>query len=106
MPKNQEKITTQNQPYANDEKPNAEKAVVQLKYPMTDDVLFKMYFVKYPQFLRRLVAIILRTPLESITEFTITNAEMPPDFMDDKFCRLDIHMIMNGQRLYGISLGV
>ncbi|MDR0948549.1 MAG: Rpn family recombination-promoting nuclease/putative transposase [Lachnospiraceae bacterium] len=99
MLKKQEKITTQNQYYATAEKPSTETAVVQLKYPMTDDILFKMYFVKYPKFLKRLVSIILQTPLESITEFTITNTEIPPGFMDEKFCRLDIHMIMNGQRL-------
>jgi predicted transposase/invertase (TIGR01784 family) len=70
-----------------------------LKYTMTDDILFKMFFVKNPEFLKRVVGMILKTPLESITEFTITNSEIPPEAIDDKFCRLDINMIVNGERV-------
>ncbi|MDR0948482.1 MAG: Rpn family recombination-promoting nuclease/putative transposase [Lachnospiraceae bacterium] len=99
MPKNQANDTTQNQPSTRGEKPVTVKSTAQLKYPMTNDTVFKMYFVKYPQFLKRLVSIVLQTPLESITEFTITNTEMPPEFMNGKFSHLDIHMNMNGQRL-------
>jgi predicted transposase/invertase (TIGR01784 family) len=74
-------------------------AMTKLQYKMTNDVLFKMYFVKNPEYLKRVVAMIISTSLESITEFTITNAEIPPEAVEDKFCRLDINMLLNGQRV-------
>jgi predicted transposase/invertase (TIGR01784 family) len=66
---------------------------------MTNDVLFKMFFVKNPEYLKRFVGMIIKTPLESITEFTITNSEIPPEEVGSKFCRLDINMIVNGQKV-------
>jgi predicted transposase/invertase (TIGR01784 family) len=73
--------------------------MAKLKHTMTDDILFKMYFVKHPDYLKRVVGMMLKLPLESITEFTITNSEIPPEAIDDKFCRLDINMIVNGERV-------
>jgi predicted transposase/invertase (TIGR01784 family) len=70
-----------------------------LKFKMTHDLLFKMLFVKYPDLLRKLVAVLLDIPYDSITEFVITNAEIPPETLGDKFCRLDINMTVNGQRI-------
>ena len=34
-----------------------------------------------------------------MSEFTITNADIPPESMGDKFCRLDINMVVNGQKV-------
>jgi predicted transposase/invertase (TIGR01784 family) len=68
-----------------------------LKYKLTHDLLFKMLFVKYPQLLKHLVAELLCIPVSSITEFKIINAEIPPEALGDKFCRLDINMRVNGQ---------
>jgi predicted transposase/invertase (TIGR01784 family) len=73
--------------------------MAKLEHTMTNDILFKMFFVKNPQFLKRFVGMILKTPLEDITEFTITNSEIPPEAIEDKFCRLDINMKVNGQRV-------
>ena len=70
-----------------------------LKFKMTHDLLFKMLFVKYPDLLKRLVAALLDIVYDSITEFVIVNAEIPPESLGDKFCRLDINMIVNGQRV-------
>ncbi|MDR0947771.1 MAG: Rpn family recombination-promoting nuclease/putative transposase [Ruminococcus sp.] len=70
-----------------------------LKHTMTDDVLFKMFFVKNPEYLKRVVGMILKTPLEAITEFEIINGEIPPEEIGDKFCRLDINMTVNGQKV-------
>ena len=70
-----------------------------LQYTFKTDTLFKMLFVKYPELLRMLVAALLRIPLESIEEFKIRNPEMPPESLGDKFCRLDINMTVNGQRV-------
>jgi predicted transposase/invertase (TIGR01784 family) len=69
----------------------------QLKYTMTNDVLFKMFFVKNPEYLKRFVAMILKTPIDAITEFQIINGEIPPAEVGDKFCRLDINMTINCQ---------
>jgi predicted transposase/invertase (TIGR01784 family) len=71
--------------------------VIKLQYNLKNDVLFKMVFVKYPDLLKRLIAVILDIPLESITEFIITNPEIPPEVKGDKFCYLDIAMIVNGR---------
>lgn len=70
-----------------------------LKYTFKTDTLFKMLFVMHPELLKRLVATLLKIPLESITVFTIRNPEMPPENLGDKFCRLDINMMVNGQRV-------
>ena len=37
-----------------------------LEYTFKSDVLFKMLFVRYPDLLKRLVAVLLSIPLESI----------------------------------------
>ena len=70
-----------------------------LEYTFKNDTLFKMVFVKYPDLLKMLVVKILGIALESIDQFVITNPEMPPEVMGDKFCRLDINMVINGQRV-------
>ena len=71
----------------------------QLQYRFTHDTLFKMLFVKRPLLLKRLVAAILNTPMEEITDFTITNPEMPPEAMGEKFSKLDIAMLAKQQQV-------
>jgi len=58
-----------------------------------------MFFVKHPGLLKRLVAELLSIRLESIGQFEIANPEMPPEVVGDKFCRLDINMTVDGQRV-------
>jgi len=58
-----------------------------------------MLFVKYPDLLKRLVTTLLRIRYESIERFEVTNPEMPPEAIGDKFCRLDINMTVDGQRV-------
>jgi predicted transposase/invertase (TIGR01784 family) len=72
--------------------------MTELKYKFTYDTLFKLLFVKYPDMLKRLVAVILGIAVELISEFRITNPEIPPEAIGDKFCRLDINMVVNGQQ--------
>ena len=73
--------------------------MTRLKYTFKNDVLFKMLFVKYPELLKRLVSELLELRFESIEQFDITNPEMPPERLGDKFCRLDINMIVDGRRV-------
>jgi len=70
-----------------------------LEYKFKNDTLFKMVFTKNPHLLKRLVAVILRIRIEDIEEFTITNPDMTPEEMGNKFCHLDIMMTVNGQRV-------
>ncbi|MCL1998228.1 MAG: Rpn family recombination-promoting nuclease/putative transposase, partial [Turicibacter sp.] len=70
-----------------------------LVYTFKSDVLFKMLFVRNPDLLKRLVAVLLDIPLASIQEFYLTNTEMPPEEMGKKFCRLDINMIVDGKQV-------
>ena len=65
--------------------------MTKLKYTFKTDTLFKMLFVKHPVLLKNLVAELLRIKVESIGQFVITNPEMPPESLGDKFCRLDIN---------------
>jgi predicted transposase/invertase (TIGR01784 family) len=58
-----------------------------------------MLFVKNPDLLKRLVAELLGVQCVSIGEFEITNPEMPPEAIGDKFCRLDVNMTVDGQRV-------
>jgi len=73
--------------------------VAELKYKLTNDVLFKMMFVKYPDLLKRLVAALLGIQYESIMEFDIANPNIPPEELGKKFCHLDVNMIVDGQRI-------
>ncbi len=73
--------------------------MAKLEYTFKNDTLFKMVFVKNPELLKRLVAELLDIRLESIGDFEITNPEMPPEVIGDKFCRLDINMRVDGQRV-------
>ena len=70
-----------------------------LAYTFKTDTLFKMLFVQYPELLKKLVADLLGIPLKDIGQFVIRNPEMPPENLGDKFCRLDINMTVNGQRV-------
>jgi predicted transposase/invertase (TIGR01784 family) len=70
-----------------------------LEYTFKSDVLFKMLFVRYPDLLKRLVAVLLGIPLKSIEQFQTINTEMPPEEIGKKFCKLDIQMIMDGKRV-------
>jgi predicted transposase/invertase (TIGR01784 family) len=73
--------------------------VGKLEYTFKNDALFKMVFVRNPGLLRRLVAGLLGIGAGSIGRFEITNPEMPPEAVGDKFCRLDINMTVDGQRV-------
>jgi len=73
--------------------------MTKLKYRFTYDTLVKLLFVKFPDLLKHLVAVILGIAVDSITEFSITNPEIPPEAICNKFCKLDISMIVNGQRV-------
>ena len=73
--------------------------VTKLEYTFTNDTLFKMLFVEYQDLLKRLVAKMLDIQLESIGEFVITNPDIPPGVIGEKFCRLDINMKVDGRRV-------
>jgi hypothetical protein len=74
-------------------------AMTKLGVTFKTDLLFKMLFVKYPELLKHLVAELLRIPFTHISHFEIRNPETPPETYGDKFCRLDITMTVNGQRV-------
>ena len=73
--------------------------MTKLEYTFKTDTLFKILFVKNPLLLKNLVCELLHIQMESISQFDITNPEMPSEAMGEKFCRLDIHMIVDGQRI-------
>ena len=73
--------------------------MTKLEYTFTNGTLFKILFVKHPDLLKQLVAELLRIKFESIGQFEITNPEMQPEILGDKFCRLDINMTVNGERV-------
>jgi len=73
--------------------------MTRLEYTFKNDTLFKMLFVKNPGLLKNLVCELLQIQMESISQFVITNPEMPSEAMGEKFCRLDIHMVVDGQHI-------
>ena len=73
--------------------------MTKLKYTLKTDTLFKMLFTKYPKLLKRLVAALLGIKHESIEQFNINNPEISPEELGKKFCRLDINMTVNGQKV-------
>lgn len=70
-----------------------------LEYTFKTDTLFKMLFIQHPDLLKIFISELLGIPIENIESFTILNPEMPPENLGDKFCRLDINMTVNGQRV-------
>ena len=68
-----------------------------LAYTFKTDTLFKMLFVEHQGLLKKLVAVLMGISVESITQFDIQNPEIQPENLGDKFCRLDINMVVNGQ---------
>ena len=75
------------------------KKDTKLKYSFKNDVLFKMLFVDYPHLLKRLVAVLLGIPVESIAKFEVINPEMTPEEIGKKFCRLDIVLNIDGKKV-------
>jgi predicted transposase/invertase (TIGR01784 family) len=73
--------------------------MTKLEYTFKTDTLFKMLFVEYPDLLKQLVSELLGIRIESIGQFDIINSEIPPENLSDKFCRLDINMTIDGQRV-------
>jgi len=73
--------------------------MTKLEYTFKTDTLFKILFVKYPDLLKDLICELLQIPKESVSQFLITNPEMPAEAIGEKFCRLDINMIIDGQRV-------
>jgi predicted transposase/invertase (TIGR01784 family) len=76
----------------------AEKGKI-LEYGFSNDVLFKMLFAGRTDLLKKFIALILELNEDDITEFVITNPELPPKEIGDKFCRLDINMAVDGVRV-------
>jgi len=75
------------------------KNMAELKHTFKTDILFKLLFRKHQKLLKHLVAQLLSIPLESISDFILENPEMPPESIGKKFCRLDIHMTVNEQKV-------
>ena len=71
--------------------------MIELEYKFTYDLLFKMIFTKHVKLLKSLVATLIDISPDSIEQFQIRNPEIPPETLEDKFCRLDINMMVNGQ---------
>jgi len=73
--------------------------MTRLKYKMTTDTLFKLLFTKYQDLLKKLVADLLGIEYNSIEQFIIINPDISPEEVGKKFCRLDINMMVNGQKV-------
>ena len=73
--------------------------MTELEYTFTNDTLFHILFVRYQDLLKRLVAEMLDVKLESIGEFEITNPNIPPEVIGEKYCRLDINMKVDGRKV-------
>jgi predicted transposase/invertase (TIGR01784 family) len=73
------------------------KNMSKLEYTLTNDLLFKMFFRSYPQLLKRAVASMLQIAHDSIESVVVTNPEIPPELLNEKFCRLDIVMTVDGR---------
>ena len=71
--------------------------MAKLTYKFTRDTLFKAFFVKYPELLKSLVTQALGIDINALTEFRVTNPNIPSEVMGEKFCELDVKMTVNGQ---------
>ena len=63
-----------------------------LTYRFMYDIVVKMVFSQNPDLLQNLVARLLKIDPADIKDFKVTNTEIAPDSLGEKFCRLDIVM--------------
>ena len=73
--------------------------MTKLQYTLKLDTLFKMLFAKNQKLLKRLVASLLGIKYRDIKAFSVINPEISPEELGKKFCRLDINMMVNGQKV-------
>jgi len=73
--------------------------MAKLEYTFKTDTMFKMLFVRHRDLLKRFVAELMGINHDSIGHFAITNTEMPAEAIKGKFCRLDINMEVDGERV-------
>jgi predicted transposase/invertase (TIGR01784 family) len=73
--------------------------MTELKYKFKSDILFKLLFTKHKDLLQSLVAAVLYLKTEDIRGLEITNEAIVPDLLKDKFCKLDLNMNVDGNKL-------
>jgi predicted transposase/invertase (TIGR01784 family) len=73
--------------------------MTKLEYTFKTDTLFKILFTKYENLLKKLVAELLSIEYDSIEQFIVINPDISPEELGRKFCRLDINMLVNGQKV-------
>ena len=59
------------------------------------DIIFKKIFTDNKDMLHSFVADMLDVPQESISDIIITNPELPPETLSDKYSRLDLSLEVN-----------
>ena len=59
------------------------------------DIIFKKIFTDNKEMLHSFVADMLDVPQESISDIIITNPELPPETLSDKYSRLDLSLEVN-----------
>jgi len=73
--------------------------MTKLKHTLKNDLLFKMTFTQHPELLQRLVSELLDIQYDNMQDFRITSPELTPEFIGEKFCKLDISMMVNNQQV-------
>ena len=69
------------------------------------DVVFKKLFIENKDLLREFLADILEIPIDDIEEIIITNSEMTPENIENKFSRLDLNLKLKA-RLVNIEIQI
>ena len=74
---------------------NGDQPIVKLKL----DIIFKRVFgnENNKDILAALVSALLEIPRKSIREITIHNVELPPEYLEQKFSRLDLRLDVDGR---------
>ena len=65
------------------------------------DIVFKKFFTDKDNvgLLKDLLSNVLKIPAESIQEIVVENNEVLPENLSDKFCRLDLHVTVDGRNV-------
>ena len=69
--------------------------MAKLKYKLTNDMLFRLFFVKFPKYLKRFIAAVLELGGEGIHAFEVLNPNIHQDALGKKYCRMDINVMVN-----------
>ena len=85
---------------------NKPKSEHKLPYRLTNDYLFRALLQEDPVALKYLLSSLLNVPVSDIISTEITNPIILGEAIDDKTCVLDLHIVLNENKIINPEMQV